>query len=74
MDNKNLASNHLENIFKSTQAFIKQIEKGEGLNIPDDKKDEFKKAMKEQGTDAMIEDLKKKMKEFKESAKTMNNG
>lgn len=74
MDSNKSAASHLETIFRATQKFIKQVESGEGLNVPEDKKEEFKKAMKEQGTGAMIEDLKKKMNDFKESAKTMNNG
>ena len=37
----------LANIIKNANDFIKAVESGEGLDLPDDKKEEFKKQMKE---------------------------
>ena len=73
MDNNSPAS-ALANIMKYANQFIKQVQSGEGLNVPEDKKQEFQEKMKEHGTEKMIEELKEKMNEFKDLSKKINNG
>lgn len=71
MVNKNAAAT-LAGILNLSKTFIKQIETGDGLGIPDDKKDEFQKLCKEKGVPDVLKDLKTKMKEFEKTAKNMS--
>lgn len=72
MVNNNPAT-YIMNIMSEAKKLIQCVETGEGLNIPEDKKEEFKQKMKEQGADKMIEELNNKMKEFGELSKKMNH-
>lgn len=73
MDNKNIAGD-ISTIMKSANSLMQKLQTGEGLNLPEDKKKEFMKAMKEKGADKLIVDLKNKMEQFKKVSKAMNNG
>lgn len=73
MDNKTInPASHLANIIKSAEAFTKQIEKGEGLNIPPEKLKEFKTEMKKANVKKYMDEVKNKMEELKNLAKQMN--
>ncbi len=71
MENKTPAC-HLANILKSAQAFTKQIENGEGLNIPPEKMAEYKAEMKKQNVQKYMDEVKNKMEELKNLSKKMN--
>lgn len=51
---------------------IKKVESRSGLNIPEDKKDAFNKAFKDNEGDKLIVDLKAKMQELKDKINKSN--
>lgn len=66
MDNKNSPQNYLKGISKQLEGFIKSIEKGDGMNLTDEQKKEYKEQLEKQGVYEKLKELKEqKEKLFK---------
>lgn len=75
MDNNgNSLATDLASVMIGTKNFIDRVRTGEGLNIPDNMKEEYHKKLKEQGVDKMLTDLDAKLAEFSTTLKNVNNG
>lgn len=55
------AQAHIETIMKSGQGLIELLSTGKGLNLTPEQQEQFKKAMKDSGSEKAVEDLKQKM-------------
>jgi hypothetical protein len=77
MDNKQAAESlalDFAGVLKFANNIIKKVETGNGMNIPDDKMDEFKQQVKDSGADKLIAELKMKMEDFKKLVNNSNHG
>jgi hypothetical protein len=60
-------------IISGTKSFVEKVKKGDGMGIPEERKEEFFKAMKEKGVDKQLDELEVKMKEMIETITKVNS-
>jgi len=65
----NNAASHLSQIMKGIEGFTKMVQTGEGLGVPPEKMDEFKKAMDEKGVPEKLAELKTNIEKLKQASK-----